>query len=79
MKLLKLTWMGIKERPIYINLGHIVYIAAGFDGTTEITTIASGDKARVAVAETPTQVLELIELLESGQGAGHGTARLIEG
>ena len=75
MKLLKLTWMGIKERPIYINPAYIVYVSPGFDGTTEITTMSSGDRARVAVAETVEQVLELMELLESG----HGTARLIEG
>jgi hypothetical protein len=73
MKFLKLTAVGLKERAVYINPAHLVYISPGFDGNTEVTTMASGDKARIAVAETPEQVLELLELLETGRG----TARVI--
>jgi hypothetical protein len=73
MKFLKLTAVGLKERAVYINPAHIVYVSPGFDGNTEITTMAGGDKARLAVSETPEQVLELLELLE----AGRGTARVI--
>jgi hypothetical protein len=68
MKFLKLTAVGLKERAVYINPAHIVYVSPGFDGNTEVTTIASGDKARLSVAESAEQVLELIELMESGRG-----------
>lgn len=69
MKFLKLTAVGLKERAVYINPAHIVYVSSGFEQNTEITTIASGDKARLSVSESPEQVLELIELLEAGRVA----------
>jgi hypothetical protein len=68
MKYLKLTAVGLKERAVYINPEHLVYIMPGFDGNTEITTMASGDKSRLTVSETPEQVLELLELLDAAQG-----------
>jgi hypothetical protein len=67
MKFLKLTSTGLKERAVFINPAHIVSVMPGFDANTEITTLAGGDKSRIAVTETPEQVMELLELLEAGQ------------
>ena len=68
MKFLKLTATGLKDRPVHINPAHLVYFMPGFEGNTEVTTLAAGDKARLSVTETPEQILELLELLEASRG-----------